>query len=144
MRWLSVGIWIYSSWFWFSSKQRPCGAINKSNQQWAEILELAGAGGSTVVSNAGVVDMTAAASGGDGSYSFAWTVTELSDRGTHSIAAQGTQNAAQYNTLTIQSVLPAGGGEPVEAEYRLGCTVTDGNSDTASGQVDIVVVSFGL
>ena len=109
-----------------------------------EILELAGAGGSTVVSNAEVVDMTAAASGGDGSYSFAWTVTELSDRGTHSIAAQGTQNAAQYNTLTIQSVLPAGGGEPVEAEYRLGCTVTDGNSDTASGQVDIVVVSFGL
>ncbi len=110
----------------------------------SDLIELAGPGGQTVVTNAGEIDVTATASGGDGSYSFAWTVAEVLERGNHSVASAGTQNTAQYDTLTIQSVLPGGGGPPGEAEYELECTVTDGNSDTAAVAVTIAIVSIGF
>lgn len=107
----------------------------------------------TIDTNAGQADSTASASGGDGSYTFAWTITETVDDGQNghscAILAQGTKNAAQYNTATFrltraQIFDPATG--PVnpapqftEARYRLRCTVTDGNSDTAIADYTVIV-----
>ena len=104
-------------------------------------------------SNAGEADSTATASGGDGSYTFAWTITETSDDGQNgsscAILAQGTKNAAQYNTATFrvtraQLFDPLSG--PVDpapqfnaAQYRLRCTVTDGNSDTATADFTVTI-----
>lgn len=98
-------------------------------------------------SNPGEVDVTATASGGDtaAGYSYAWTVTELSDNSTDggaggagcAVLATGTTNAAQYNTLTVRITQPAIlGVEPpplfIDATYRLRCTVSDGTDSVLS------------
>ena len=110
----------------------------------------------TVDTNAGEADSTATASGGDGSYSFAWTITEVSDDGQNgsscAILAQGTKNAAQYNTATFRVTKGAElAGAPLapvnpppsfsQATYRLRCTVTDGNSDTATADYTVTIVA---
>ena len=59
-----------------------------------------GPGGATVNTNAGEADFTAVASGGSAPYSYSWSVTELADSGNCVVLAAGTQNVAQYNTLT--------------------------------------------
>ena len=97
--------------------------------------------------SAGDVDTTATAAGGDGSYTFAWTITEDTDvpnsgGASSAVLAAGTQNVAQYDDITFrvnqgQLVDPANGqetGNPafISAQYTLECTVTDGNSDTAT------------
>ena len=105
-----------------------------------------------VDTNAGEADSTATASGGDGSYSFAWTITETEDNNIGgagcAVLANGTQNAAQYNTATFRVTQPAliSGGAPVDpppqfvrAIYRLRCTVTDGNSDTATADYTVTI-----
>ncbi len=108
----------------------------------------------TADSSAGQADSTASASGGDGSYSFAWTITELSDDGQNghscAILSEGTKTNARYNTATFRVTFaqifdPIAGG-PVnpppqfnEARYRLRCTVTDGNSDTATADYTVIV-----
>jgi hypothetical protein len=102
-----------------------------------------GAGG-TAESNAGQVDVTASASGGDSSsYAYAWVVTEnpLSDPlGEYAVLAAGTQNAAQYNTLTIQVTATAiPNFPPQSAEYRLRCTVTDGAGAKATADFTLTV-----
>ena len=108
----------------------------------------------TVDTNAGQADSTASASGGDGSYTFAWTITETFDDGQNgsscAILAQGTKNAAQYNTatfrLTVGAQLAGAPPAPVDpppqfsqATYRLRCTVTDGNSDTATADYTVTI-----
>ena len=109
----------------------------------------------TADSNAGEADSTASASGGDGSYSFAWTITELTDDGQNghscAILSEGTKTNARYNTATFRVSFakvfdPLSG--PVhpppqfnEARYRLRCTVTDGNSDTATADYTVVVTA---
>jgi hypothetical protein len=102
--------------------------------------------------NAGEADSTATASGGDGSYSYAWTITETADNNEGAagcaVLANGTQNAARYSTATFRVTQPAliSGGAPVEppprfqeATYRLRCTVTDGNSDTATADYTVTI-----
>ena len=107
----------------------------------------------TADSSAGQADSTASASGGDGSYTFAWTITETADDGANghssAILSEGTKTNAQYNTATFrltraQSLHPVTG--PVhpppqfsEATYRLRCTVTDGNSDTATADFTVTI-----
>ena len=108
----------------------------------------------TVDTNAGEADSTASASGGDGSYSFAWTVTETADDGVNgsscAILSEGTKTNAQYNTATFRvTVAAAIAGIPPapvdpapnfsEATYRLRCTVTDGNGDTATADYTVNV-----
>ena len=109
----------------------------------------------TIDTSAGEADSTASASGGDGSYSFAWTITETADDGANghssAILSEGTKTNAQYNTATFrvsfaQVFDPLSG--PVnpppqfnEARYRLRCTVTDGNSDTATADYTVVVTA---
>ena len=108
-----------------------------------------------VDTNAGQADSTASASGGDGSYTFAWTITETGDDGQNgsscAILAEGTKNAAQYNTATFRvtqaAILAGAPPAPVnpppqfsQATYRLRCTVTDGNSDTATADYTVTIV----
>ena len=106
----------------------------------------------TVDTNVGEADSTATASGGDGSYSYAWTVTETADDGIFgsscAVLSEGTKTNAQYNTATFRVTVAAlvSGGAPVEpppnftqAEYRLRCTVTDGNSDTATADYTVTI-----
>ena len=110
----------------------------------------------TVDTNAGEADSTATASGGDGSYSFAWTITEVSDDGQNgsscAILAEGTKNAARYNTATFRVTKAAelAGAPPApvdpppffsQAVYRLRCTVTDGNGDTATADYTVTIAA---
>jgi len=110
----------------------------------------------TVDTNAGDADSTATASGGDGSYSFAWTVTETADDGANgsscAILSEGTKTNARYNTATFRvtvgaqlaGVPPAPVNPPPnfgQATYRLRCTVTDGNGDTATADYTVNVVA---
>ena len=110
----------------------------------------------TVDTNAGEADSTATASGGDGSYSFAWTIAETGDDGQNgsgcAILAEGTKNAARYNTATFRVTKAAelAGAPPAPVEpapfftqavYRLRCTVTDGNGDTATADYTVNVVA---
>lgn len=105
-----------------------------------------------VDTSAGEADSTATASGGDGSYSYAWTISEIGDDGQNgsscAILSEGTKTNAQYNTATFRVTVGAliSGGAPVEpppqftqAQYRLRCTVTDGNSDTATADYTVTI-----
>lgn len=108
----------------------------------------------TVDSSAGDADSTATASGGDGSYSFAWTVTETADDGQNgsscAVLSEGTKTNARYNTATFRVTVGAqlAGSPPAPVEpppvfgqaiYRLRCTVTDGNGDTATADYTVTV-----
>ena len=100
-----------------------------------------GAGG-TADSNTGQVDVTASASGGDSSsYAYAWVVTETSDPAAeYAVLAAGTQNAAQYDTLTFRLTATAiPNFPPQQSEHRLRCTVTDGASDTATADFTLTL-----
>lgn len=106
----------------------------------------------TADTNAGDADSIASASGGDGSYTYAWAITETDDSNPGgagcAVLSNGTQNTARYNTATFRITQPAifSGGVPIEpppeyqsATYRLRCTVTDGNSDTATADYTVNV-----
>ena len=110
----------------------------------------------TVDTNAGDADSTATASGGDGSYTYAWTVTETADDGVNgsscAILSEGTKTNARYNTATFRVTIAAAlaGAPPApvnpppnftHATYRLRCTVTDGNSDTATADYTVTVTA---
>ena len=93
-----------------------------------------GSASSTISSGAGEIDSTATASGGDGSYTYAWTLAEnRDDANVFSINSAGTTNGVQYNDATINGVTPASALDPPNtAFYDVSCTVTDGNGDTAT------------
>lgn len=97
-------------------------------------------------SNAGEISSTATASGGDGSYTYAWTLSEITDAdGAFAVASQGTTNAATYNTGTVSTTynnpIPPTPPPPppTPATYRVSCTVTDGNGDTANATANFGV-----
>ena len=102
-----------------------------------------GGGTRTADSSAGEIDVTASASGGDNSsYAYAWVVTEQVDPASeYAVLAAGTQNAAQYDSLTIRvtvGTIPHS-FPPQEARYRLRCTVTDGAGDTETADFTLTV-----
>jgi len=97
--------------------------------------------------SAGAVDTTATAAGGDGSYTFAWTITEDADApntggSSSAVLAAGTQNVAQYDDITFRvnqgQIIDPSNGRPTgnppfqQSIYTLQCTVTDGESSTAT------------
>jgi len=98
----------------------------------------------------GDIIMTATATGGDGSYSYSWAVTEQGDTnnilgGNLILVNPGTQNAATYDDSNIRA-LDTGltqGDPPIEALYTYTCTVTDGTGATASGNAGIQCVVIG-
>ena len=109
------------------------------NQGGLEPLVLIGPAGSNQDTNAGEIDVTASAAGGDTSgdgYAYAWTLSEpgggeqgFDSADQLSVLAAGTQNAAQYNSLTLRGVPAA--GPPAEVNQILTCQVTDDAGATA-------------
>lgn len=104
---------------------------------------IVGEGDFPIETNNGAIDMTATATGGDGSYTFLWSVTEAGDD--FNIASGNIQqsagtatsdrNAAQYNTCRIKFFETGlSGGDVIEAAYYFRCTVTDGTGATATAQ----------
>ena len=101
-------------------------------------------GQSGATSNAGEIVSQATATGGDGSYSYSWSLTELGDPDNHlSIASSGTTNAALYNDATIATNFaqtnPPSNPPPSPGGYRVSCTVTDGTGATATATANFDV-----
>ena len=93
-------------------------SLNKAN---LNPLALVGAAAEhPITSSAGEIDITATAAGGDTSgdgYAYAWTLVEQGDddntaTGILKVAAVGTTNAAQYNTLTLVGDSSSTVGQP--------------------------------
>ena len=147
-----MGIIVVDSYTEFGSTALGVTASFNDPSDGTGTVQLIGAGGSTMVTNDGtsggsgdpVIRMTCTPSGGDGSYSFQWGVTESSDTGNHTIHTTGTQTNQNYNGLRIQSVLPSGFPPFASAEYRITITVTDGNGDTAGTELLLTVVSISI
>lgn len=102
-----------------------------------------------LTSGNGAIVMVATASGGDGSYSYSWAVTEQGDTnniatGNIQLSNAGTQNVATYNDSNIRAFDTglSGGGPPIEALYLFTCTVTDGTGASVSdfGRLNVVVI----
>jgi len=113
-------------------------SLNKAN---LNPLALVGAAAEhPITSSAGEIDITATAAGGDTSgdgYAYAWTLVEQGDddntaTGILKVAAVGTTNAAQYNTLTLVGDSSSTVGQPHDVLYKITCTVTDDAGDTAA------------
>ena len=99
-----------------------------------------------ILSNAGDISSTATASGGTTPYSYSWTLLEIDDLdGVISINTQGTTNNATYNDAIVETTFtqpapPAPPNPPsTPANYRVSCTVTDGNSDQVTITKDFTV-----
>ena len=88
----------------------------------------AGAGAFTTgVGGVPTFDVSVVASGGSGSYTYAWTNAEIrDDNNVYSIAAAGTTNAAQYNSIAILGSTPANPNQSNPGIWTLTCTVSDG------------------
>ena len=103
--------------------------------------------GSSSTTNAGEIDVTAAGAGGTPGYTYAWAVTEVgggdddnTSSGNYVIAVAGTQNAAQYNTLTLTGAFPGPPNPPANpTTYRLTCTITDSAAANVAIVQDITV-----
>jgi len=101
-------------------------------------------GQSGATSNPGDIVSEAVASGGDGTYSFAWSLIELGDPDNHlSVASAGTTNVALYQDATIATSFaqtnPPSNPPPTPGGYRVSCTVTDGTGATATATADFDV-----
>ena len=99
-------------------------------------------------SSQGDITSQATATGGDGSYSYAWTLTEFDDQeNAFAIVSQGTTNVSLYETAIISTNYnnaippPPPPPPPAPARYRVSCTVTDGTgaTDTAQTEFDVEV-----
>jgi len=119
--------------------------LNKENFDPIELIAPGGA--HPLDTNAGDIDVTATAAGGDTSgdgYAYAWTLTEIGDTGNVLVVlAAGTQNAAQYDSLTLRGD-SSGSPEPNEVTMRLTCTVTDDAGTTAAISIDQPVTILAL
>ncbi len=105
--------------------------ITDGSAPLVDLIEFpAPAGSGAFTTNAGGVptfDVSVVASGGSGSYTFAWTNQETrDDTNVFSVASTGTTNAAQYNTIGILGATPSSGGQIATGIYNLRCTVSDG------------------
>ena len=103
-------------------------------------LEVAIPGGGAFTTNPGEIDVSVAATGGSGSYTYSWAVIEIDDANNlFSVASTGTTNAARYQTLTISGTA----NDPPEfAIYGVVCTISDGVTSIQVGhQFDIVGIA---
>ena len=99
-------------------------------------------------SNPGEIVSFATASGGDGNYSFSWSLIELGDTdNVLSIADAGTTDASSYTDAIIATSFaqtdPPSNPPPAPGGYRVSCTVTDGTgaTATATAEFDVEVLS---
>ena len=101
-------------------------------------------GQSGATSNAGEIVSQATATGGDGSYSYSWSLIELGDPdNVLSVASQGTTSNALYNDATISTSFaqtnPPSNPPPFPGGYRVSCTVTDGTGTQVTQVADFDV-----
>jgi hypothetical protein len=101
--------------------------------------EIQPAGSGTVQTASGAITASVTASGGSGSYTYSWSVSELTDlNNAFSVNSTGTTNTATYNTLVLNCDIPANVFDPPnDAVYEISCTVSDGVASD-------IVVSFNL
>lgn len=107
-------------------------------------LSLSYAGGSSTTSGAGELDGTVTPSGGSGSYTYTWSLSEVDDPDDKFVVSTaGTQNAAQYNTarFTCSSNLAGGDPPPQDAQYQVRCIVNDGVTTFAVTQMIVIGLS---
>jgi len=110
----------------------------------------AAAGAGAFTTNAGIppvptFDVSVVASGGSGSYTYAWTNAEIRDDATvYSIATAGTTNAAQYNTIGILGATPGGQGQVNPGGWTLTCTVSDGVATDIEVNVTVLLNAIAL
>jgi len=115
------------------------------NAGGTEAVDIVASAGSGVVSSiSGEIDLTTSASGGDGTYSFLWTVTETDDpTSSFAINSLGVRTAARYNTLMINGTIPASVHDPpASGIYTLRCTVTDGTGSSTFVEKNIVLTAL--
>jgi len=98
----------------------------------------------TFTTVAGELDATVVATGGDGNYTYSWTVTKLvdnSDTGNRfSVASSGTTNTARYHTLTINGARPGLATDPpFDARFLARCNVQDGVGGNVNVDVPLIV-----
>jgi hypothetical protein len=103
-------------------------------------IDFTGSAGANVDTSSGDIDVTASAAGGDTSgdgYAYLWT---LPDNGSSqlSVLAAGTQNTAQYNSLTLRGVPAA--GPPAIVNQVITCQVTDDAGATAEVSITQVAI----
>ena len=126
-------------------------AVSVANNGITEFIAegIVGEGFFPATTGNGAIVMAATASGGDGSYSYSWAVTESGDTnniatGNIQLSNAGDQNVATYNNSNIRAFETGltGGDPPIEALYAYTCTVTDGTgaTDSASNRVVVLVV----
>jgi hypothetical protein len=120
--------------------------LNKENFDPIELIAPGGA--HPLDTNAGDIDVTATAAGGDTSgdgYAYAWTLDEQGSDGQNvlSVLAAGTQNTAQYNSLTLRGD-SSGAPGPHEIRLQLTCTVTDDAGTTAAVSIDQPITVLAL
>ena len=103
-------------------------------------LEVIIPGGGAFTTNAGDLDVSVLATGGSGSYTYSWAVTEIDDpNNVFSVASTGTTNAARYQTLTISGTA---NDPPENAIYGAVCTISDGATSIQVGhQFEIVGIA---
>ena len=99
-------------------------------------------------SNPGEIVSVASATGGDGNYSFSWSLIELGDPDNAlSIGDAGTTDTSTYNDAIIATSFaqtnPPSNPPPSPGGYRVSCTVTDGTGATATAvaNFDVEVLS---
>ena len=104
-----------------------------------------------ISTSAGEIDLSATASGGDGSYSYAWSITEQGDdnninTGNVRVTDAGTTNQATYDDVIVTGY-DTGlsiGDPPIESRLIISCTVTDGTGATASAFERVIVLVLAM
>tara|TARA_R110001599_G_scaffold161303_3_gene349772 strand:+ start:1708 stop:2160 length:453 start_codon:yes stop_codon:yes gene_type:complete len=93
-------------------------------------------------------DISVVATGGSGSYTFAWTNSEVGGSDTfnvYSVNSTGTTNAAQYNTLALNGTMPANHTDPPhDVLYELSCRVTDGAGGDITVSRNLAFIAIGI
>jgi len=92
-----------------------------------------------VASNPGEIDFSVSASGGSGSYTYAWSVNIIDDGiGMCSIDTQGTTNQSVYNDAR----LIGGTNHGAPATFNVQCTVSDGSSSVGLTSSDLACIAL--
>ena len=124
--------------------------ITDGSAALTDIVEhAASAGSGSFVTGTGGVptfDISVSATGGSGSYTFAWTNSEVDDpQGVYSVSSVGTTNAAQYNTLALNGTMPASASDPPnDCVYQVSCRVQDGAGGDITVSRNLAFVAIPL
>ena len=98
-------------------------------------------GGGAFTTSQGEFQVSVSPSGGSGSYTFSWSITEDADpTSSFSVVSTGTTATQTYNTATFSGVA---GDPPNQADYTVTCTVSDGSS-TAQASRRFSVIGIAI